>query len=212
MNYLNPDIQIYTINTHEEILDELVKVTLSTSTTEFSERIKKINNPLIQRQSIAGRYLLAKSNGIDFNSIICDHTIGYTKWKKPFFKEGRTSFNISHSKNIVMLAQSNEALVGVDIQARIEVNNAIVKRILSQEEFSKVFRRNNNTESFFELWTSKESILKNYGCGLSGGIKNVKIFYDQKTLKPKWGIFKNQIYRLYAVSCPLGFTGMVAVR
>lgn len=200
------------ISTHEEILDELVRVALAMSTTEFSERLKKINNPLIQRQRIAGRYLLAKNNGIDFNSIIRDDTIGYTKWKKPFFKEGRTSFNISHSKSIVMLAQSNEVPVGIDIQARIDVNNTIVKRILSQEEFSKVFRRDNNNESFFELWTAKESILKNYGCGLSGGIKNVKIFYDQKTLKPKWGIFKNQIYRLYAVSCPLGFTSMVAVR
>jgi 4'-phosphopantetheinyl transferase len=83
----------------------------------------------------------------------------------------RISFNISHSGDNLLVAFSNQAEVGVDIE-RIDPNamdGGTVKRSLHPRELASFsgLRDDEKAPFFFERWTRKEAFLKMVGCGFA---------------------------------------------
>lgn len=79
-------------------------------------------------------------------------------------------FNISHSDNQLLLGFSNSE-IGVDIEkkdAKTDIEK-IGERHFSATEFQKMmsFSGDERTESFFDIWTKKEALIKGIGKGLS---------------------------------------------
>ena len=87
-----------------------------------------------------------------------------TESGKPYL-EGGPYFNISHSKDLVVMAFSNARDVGVDIEF-IDSNRVdAIAYVLTSEEKGIV-----DANTLFQIWSNKESLIK---C-TSTGLKDIK--------------------------------------
>jgi 4'-phosphopantetheinyl transferase len=97
------------------------------------------------------------------------------KFGKPVLKDERSSFsvhfNLSHSRNLAVLAVSRDNPVGVDIEYRRTISDmeCVARRFFSKHEYDqwKRLSRQHQNEAFYRCWTRKEAIIKNSGMGLS---------------------------------------------
>ncbi|MBE6869533.1 MAG: 4'-phosphopantetheinyl transferase superfamily protein [Ruminococcus albus] len=107
---------------------------------------------------IAAAYLGIKAEEI---SIISE------KNTKPVIM-GKTGleYNISHSGDMILLAFSSSAEVGVDIEKNDpNIDAALLSTVLHPKEKEAVLRC--GTDEFFRIWTGKEAYVKAVGKGFS---------------------------------------------
>ena len=89
--------------------------------------------------------------------------IMYNKNDKPYLKNNEIFFNISHSENIVICAFSDKE-VGVDVEKINHFEKDVINRVFLENEIND----SQNKDIFYtKLWTSKESLMKYLGTGLS---------------------------------------------
>ena len=91
-------------------------------------------------------------------------------------------FNLSHSKDYAICAVCDSP-VGVDIETIKMKEVAHMDRILHEKEYQILGFITNAEEKkryFYECWVSKESYLKNLGCGLS--VRPSKFMVDEDQL------------------------------
>lgn len=102
---------------------------------------------------------------------------------KPFLPSSIIKFNLSHTKNMAILAVAYNIEVGVDIEKNKPANNylEIAKRFFHIEEYNYLKKIDNAQKqqfAFFEIWTAKEAILKATGQGIAAGMNNFCIQLD----------------------------------
>lgn len=95
---------------------------------------------------------------------IGDYYLG--EYGKPLSKE--KEFNISHSKGAVVLV-IDEVPVGIDIEQIRPVDEKL-KDYISNEEENRYIK---DEQTFYEVWTNKESLLKAIGTGIRGKLKEI---------------------------------------
>lgn len=100
------------------------------------------------------------------------------KYGKPFIKASSLKFNISHSKEKLVVAIS-ECEVGVDIEY-IDINfdiDDIMGIVLSENEksFIKTLKPELQRKQFFLYWTQKEALLKAIGTGINIDLNTLEI-------------------------------------
>ena len=96
-----------------------------------------------------GRYLVTKLAKEKFNFV--NPEIITDEKGKPFFKNSKLHFSISHSKNMVGVVMDN-APCGLDIE---------LKKLRDLKKLSKYFNREfENLEDFYKFWTLKEASYK----------------------------------------------------
>lgn len=112
--------------------------------------------------------------------------IKYTEYGKPFLEEN-IGFNISHCANsgIVVCAIGENIELGVDVEAIENINFSDFKNVMTESQWQYIISFNNPIESFFSLWTMKESVIKADGRGMSIPlldiqIHNNKVEYENK--------------------------------
>ena len=88
---------------------------------------------------------------------------------KPYLKDGRAFFNISHSGDYVICSVS-ESEIGCDVQTVTKYNPRIAARFFTENEEAFLLKSENQPRDFTRLWTLKESILKKTGEGITGGL------------------------------------------
>ena len=94
---------------------------------------------------------------------------------KPFLKDSPLTFNLSHTKEMAVLAIARHVEIGVDIE-KIKTSAHyldIAKRFFHPEEYQQLLNIENTEEqqkTFFILWTAKEAILKATGEGITAGL------------------------------------------
>ncbi len=99
---------------------------------------------------------------------------------KPFFKDKRIEFNISHSGEFVMCAVSKDK-IGCDIEKISDINMKVAKKFFAEEEYADIISLDDTVKRnhrFFEYWTLKESYLKATGTGLKTPLDSFKIIKD----------------------------------
>jgi len=113
---------------------------------------------------IIGNYLDIKPDQIRFS---------YNKYGKPFLDNGNQElrFNLSHSRDIALIAVTSGAEVGVDVEYlddELDVMT-LANTILSETETSMLEKlpADSQTKTFFKAWTRKEAFLKALGKGFS---------------------------------------------
>jgi len=139
-------------------------------------RIEKINK-LVKKEDkylsfYAGYllYILLKENG--FNDI--DKEIYFNENNKPLLpSKYNLYFSISHSKDMVFVAISDKK-IGIDIEFIDEKINLNIKKYFSKEDIETLENSKNYLNTFFDIWTLKESYLKYLGEGLN---KSLSSFY-----------------------------------
>ena len=148
-------------------------------TKDFDEKLwKKIRrcektvspgiiNQSSKNHSLLGRVLLSYilyKNGKDNNL-----SFTYGSNEKPYLKDGRAFFNISHSGDYVICSLS-ESEIGCDVQTVGKYNPRIAERFFTSYEKDFLQKSENQSEDFTRLWTLKESVLKKTGEGITGGL------------------------------------------
>lgn len=86
---------------------------------------------------------------------------------KPLSKD--IKFNISHSHGIICLVLSESIDIGVDIELIRKKEDRLKEYISSPSELDYI----NSDINFYEVWTSKESLVKCIGSGLVNNIKEI---------------------------------------
>lgn len=94
-------------------------------------------------------------NGINKQTII------YNEYGKPYLKDEKLFFNLSHTKEYVVCCISNQE-VGIDIEYTRPINELVIKKCFSKSEQDFV----KTDHDFTKVWTLKESYIKNIGTGL----------------------------------------------
>ena len=106
-------------------------------------------------------------------------------------------FNMSHSKDYALCAVSDQR-VGVDIECVKTRDVAHMDRILHETE-NKILGFITNSEEqkkfFYECWVTKESYLKNLGCGLS--VRPSNFYVDEDTLETTESGLKKRYVHVY---------------
>ena len=107
---------------------------------------------------------------------------GHNKYGKPFIYSNPLEFNISHSKNQLIIGIGKSEL-GVDIEF-IDGNypiSMVIEDILHRNEKNKLNTLSTgHQEYFFKLWTRKEALLKAIGNGLNGNLCQLDLSLREK--------------------------------
>jgi phosphopantetheinyl transferase len=120
--------------------------------------------------------LLAELNKLQCPELI--NNISYGDKGKPFFENGNIFFNISNTKNTVILVVSN-AEIGVDLEFSRSPKKNIYSRVFCSEEIAFLEASTNETYEFIRLWTRKESVVKLFGGGISMGLSNFSVLKNE---------------------------------
>lgn len=87
---------------------------------------------------------------------------------KPFLENSELEFNVSHSRDRLLVAVTAGRAVGVDIEFRRSGlrMESIAKRWFSPEEQTFFQGLENPEKGFFEIWAKKEAYVKALGMGI----------------------------------------------
>ena len=97
---------------------------------------------------------------------------------KPHLDGGSTiRFNLSHSRNIALLAVCDGFDVGVDVEFMRPITDDIAGRFFSSAENAalKALPEEDRLPSFYACWTRKEAFLKGLGTGIGGGLDKFSV-------------------------------------
>lgn len=114
---------------------------------------------------------------------------------KPLSKD--ICFNISHSHGVVIFA-INDVDVGVDIEKIRPSKDDMRRYISSDEEYAYI----KDDETFYEIWTNKESLVKALGVGIKDNIRDIPALpiNGVKHYKNQEFISKNVEYEGFIIS------------
>lgn len=93
-----------------------------------------------------------------------DIHIKYTIHNRPYIEHSNIDFNISHCNEYVIFALSIKSKIGIDIEYNDPRINAIELGSIVFSDYEQNLIQN-NTSSFFKIWTKKEALIKAYGTG-----------------------------------------------
>ncbi len=152
-----------------EYSDEAYNCHLSLLPSWRREYAMKYKSATERKKSVLAYILLRKAAEMKFGKQN-DFTFDYNEYGKPFLRDMRFFFSISHSKISVACAVS-EKEIGIDIQNISPYNEKIAMRMFPEVSFSK---EENKDEEFTKLWTEKEAISKFIGKGIQYPFNEIK--------------------------------------
>lgn len=116
---------------------------------------------------------------------------------KPFLPKSGLSFNVSHSRNRLLIAITAGRAVGVDIEFRrngVQMNS-IAERWFSPDEKMFFQGSENPQEAFFDLWAKKEAYVKALGEGIFRELNSFTVPLDSAPDFPTIGKMDNWFFQ-----------------
>ena len=149
----------------QEYLDKYGKLDKYSTYTNEAKRNEKIARDLLFS------YMVKKEN--------IDPEIVYNEYGKPYFKNSKLYFNVSHSNKKVLIALSDSEL-GIDIQKISNYDeeriDKLAKRIYNDNDYN--YFNNDENVTFTQIWTIKEAYLKYVGYGLIKNLHDIVVEYN----------------------------------
>lgn len=153
--------------------------------------------------SLLGR-LLVKEGMAYLNKEVSLKELEFTKYNKPYFKNNRIHFNISHSGEIVVVSITNKGKsIGVDIEKNHHIKIEYFKNQMTQNEQQTVFNSDDSLDAFFIYWTQKEAVIKAHGKGLSIPLKSFEIKNNNTRID-------NDVFYVSKIELEKGYTCHIA--
>ena len=108
---------------------------------------------------------------------------------KPFLEGGELDFNVSHSRDRLLIAITAGRAVGVDIEFRrsgLDMKS-IAKRWFAPEEREFFQTLEKPEDGFFEIWAKKEAYVKALGVGIYKDLNTFDVPLGEKPSFPNIG-------------------------
>ena len=167
-----------------------------------NELTKDYKSEVVRRQTLLGKYLVTKYLNCK------EEDIYYNSLKKPYVRNN-LYFNISHSKDYIVFAKS-ENEIGIDIEYIDKKNLNIINYAFTENEIEYINNSNENikniNERFTVIWTIKESLFKASGLEKWMEPKNIETcklkitdsFIKDKNIIENEIIFNEKKYLVYS--------------
>jgi len=169
LNIINIDMQKYRgiYNKYPEIISP-----------ERCERISRItpekDKILSFFAEVEMRLEISKISEIPYKEI----KFNYHQHGKPYIKNFKYDFSVSHSGNMIAFILSQEP-VGIDIEYIKNPRLRVAERFFTEHEYNYIINSENPVSEFYKIWTSKESYLKMLGTGLSKSLESFDVLSDE---------------------------------
>jgi 4'-phosphopantetheinyl transferase len=183
---------------NETIVVWITKVSASQESLPYLEscldskdqvRAARFRFPEDRARFLLGRTLVRKSLGLYLHQSPETIELAHTSKGRPFFPQDETlQFSISHTRDLVAIALTAGAKVGIDLEyMRLNLDLLeLARRILSVEDF-QIFQNTPTCEksaAFFRAWTRKEAYLKARGEGIAEGLQLVSVSLGAEKISP----------------------------
>jgi 4'-phosphopantetheinyl transferase len=169
------------------VADDVVNALANLLTTPERARADRYRFADDRRRSIVARAATRRFLGRYLNTDPATLMIEEEEFGKPFLRGRTIEFNASHSGDLVALAFSRETAVGVDVERRRELTDALAlaHRYFSAEEAAIVEDATEAADAFFAIWTAKEAIVKASGKGIgTGDLHGFTVPFRDPELRP----------------------------
>jgi 4'-phosphopantetheinyl transferase len=100
---------------------------------------------------------------------------------KPFIPSA-ASFNISHSKDLIVCAAASQGEIGVDIEYKRPLEWQQYRNSFSSPDWQQIISASDPSVKLLEFWTKKESVLKADGRGLQVPLSSVTLNEEYATI------------------------------
>lgn len=150
------------------------------------QRAERFRFPLHRCRFILSRGILRKILSLYTGQLPGEIVFEYGVRGKPFLRDNPLDlqFNVSHSEDMVLYGITQGGEIGVDIQ-KMETKNyeAIAKRFFSSEENQQLLQLSaeKRGDAFFQLWVSKEALIKVMGEGLHVPLHDFSVNLKEKS-------------------------------
>lgn len=147
------------------------------------------------------RVILAKYLDINPKQI----SLSQNKFGKLYLENEKLKFNLSHTKDFLLIGVSFDAEIGIDIEKirEFKVYQEIVRRFFSENEIKAFFLQTEDKyqESFFTIWTRKEAFIKAVGRGLNIPLNDFDVSVTEKAelLDVRLEDQKKESWKLYNI-------------
>lgn len=138
------------------------------------------------KENANAKELLKESLKKDYN--ISDYKIIYNEYNKPYLKNEKIYFNISHSNRTIVLVISDKE-IGVDVEYFV-YKESVVRNYFTNNEQNEILNSTNKVYDFTRIWVMKEAFVKMKGIGISYGLINV----DTTKIKEQIELIENEKY------------------
>lgn len=149
--------------------DACYKLLLSHTTEDKRKKVEFHQNKKNAYLSLFGEFLVRYVLIRDYQINKKDIQLKYNEYGKPELAGVKNlHFNISHSGQWIVAAIDSSP-VGIDIEHVAHIDISLFKNHFSTEEYSSLIEKTipEQVPFFYELWTLKESYIKQTGAGLS---------------------------------------------
>lgn len=138
------------------------------------------------KENIDSKDLLRKCLKKNFN--ISDYEIIYNEYNKPYLKNEKIYFNISHDNGTTVLVVSDKE-IGVDVEY-FTYKESVVRKYFTNNEQNEILNSTNKEYDFTRIWVMKEAFIKMKGIGIPYGLINV----DTTKIKEQIELIENEKY------------------
>lgn len=180
---------------------------LETLSPERVEKFHKQKTNMGKRQCLYGPVLVRKGISELLHMDPSEITFEIGKLGKPYAKNlPGVSFNVSHTKGMLLCAVSIEGNIGVDVELVRKAPSSVMKRAFHEEEKAYVEEASDKEElynrRFFQIWTQKEAYTKYLGTGISSKLSEINTLSSE--LAPHYRIWEENgfIFTVYTEDMP----------
>jgi 4'-phosphopantetheinyl transferase len=177
-------VDIYAINISSKLDRDLYNKFLSVVDDDKRRKINRFKNSNDSIRTLIADILIRSIVRTKFLVSNEEITYEYNCYGKPKLKyKEEFHFNVSHSGDWVVAAVDNSP-VGIDIEhiTPIDDYTSIAQKFFNESEYNWLLSQSHEKrlESFYKLWTLKESYIKTIGAGLSISLKSFCIVFDKE--------------------------------
>ena len=163
---------LYFNDSLNKISDEEVNAIIPTLPQQRREQAEKFKFPLGRKECVIAYQLLCQALKEEYG-IEEQPVFSYGEHGKPaIIGHEDIHFNLSHCKNAVMCAVSDQP-IGIDCEVLGRGNEGLVEYTMNEKEIEEINASPNPMNEFIKLWTKKEAVLKLSGEGINDDMKSV---------------------------------------
>lgn len=188
-------------------------------TAEERARAARFVHPADQRRFVIGRAAMRGLLGQALDVAPARAPLAVSDTGKPVLlgPPAPISFNLSHSRDVAVLAIGPALDLGVDIEAVAAPADGVAQRFFAPEEIAALAPLSGDAlaKAFTRIWTRKEAVLKAIGAGLRAPLDGFVVPHAPAAISRLASCaFDRQLTRrLQLLDCPVpdGFLASVAI-